>query len=480
MKADKLPQSAVSSSTSSQINVDSILDRPILLKFNVENLLVVILLLLAFVSRFYDVGARVMAHDEVNHVAPAYDLYSTGRYEYDPVTHGPLQFHLLSLSYSLFGDSDFSARVPAASFSVAAIAIVLFGFRRYLGRKAALIAAFLFLISPYMLYYGRYTRNEAFGEVFSVLTLYAVLRYLEKGDFKSLLFFTVVMAFHFTDKATSFIYSAELMIFLAIIFMAAVWRIEWKRPSSRDAFILFVGLALFMAVLAVVFAVLDAGLSKEAAAVTVDPAVPVQKAMSTLGIFKLIAVLSTLVLGIVGIFFLVRDLGVAALRTIRSFDLLMLTSTLVLPQLGALVVGLLGWDPLNYVDSGTMLKTGLVVVALFVLAAVLGMWWRRRVWLICFVVFYAIFIVFYTTVFTNPVGFFKGLVGALGYWMSQQAVNRGTQPGYYYLLVQFPMYEFLAFFGAVMAFVIGVRRRLFSQFVGASPAQQVEKFDPLR
>ena len=28
--------------------------------------------------------------------------------------HGPLQFHLIALSYFLFGDNDFTARLPHA------------------------------------------------------------------------------------------------------------------------------------------------------------------------------------------------------------------------------------------------------------------------------------------------------------------------------------------------------------------------------
>ena len=32
---------------------------------------------------------------------------------------------------------------------------------------------------------------------------------------------------------------------------------------------------------------------------------------------------------------------------------------------------------------------------------------------------------FFTTFFTNGQGFFTGIVGSLGYWLSQQSVNRG-------------------------------------------------------
>jgi len=72
--------------------------------FTIEQLLIALIILLTLVTRFYDLGARTMAHDEINHVVPAYTIEN---YVYDPVTHGPFQFHALALSYFLFGDSDF-------------------------------------------------------------------------------------------------------------------------------------------------------------------------------------------------------------------------------------------------------------------------------------------------------------------------------------------------------------------------------------
>jgi uncharacterized membrane protein len=139
------------------------LDRPLtfLTQWNIEKVLAVVILLLTVISRFYMLGERVMSHDEVNHVVPSWELYQGSGYRHDPVTHGPFQFHIVALSYFMFGDSDTSARIPAALFSIAAVAVVLFGFRRYLGRTGALIAGLMFMISPFLLFYGRYTRNEA-------------------------------------------------------------------------------------------------------------------------------------------------------------------------------------------------------------------------------------------------------------------------------------------------------------------------------
>jgi len=98
----------------------------------VEHLLVTLIILAAVITRFYAVGLRVMSHDEVNHVVPSYELYQGRGYAHDPVTHGPLQFHLLAASYFLMGDSDFASRVPVALFSIATVVFVLFAFRRYL------------------------------------------------------------------------------------------------------------------------------------------------------------------------------------------------------------------------------------------------------------------------------------------------------------------------------------------------------------
>jgi uncharacterized protein (TIGR03663 family) len=135
----------------------SILDTPLKRWFplNLETLLVVLILAVALVSRFYDLGARAMSHDEINHVVMSFGLYSGTGYQYDPMMHGPLQFHMIALSYALFGDNDFTSRIPAAVLSIAAIIVALYAFGRYLGRTGALVAGLLIIISPLMLYYAR-------------------------------------------------------------------------------------------------------------------------------------------------------------------------------------------------------------------------------------------------------------------------------------------------------------------------------------
>jgi uncharacterized protein (TIGR03663 family) len=98
------------------------------------------------------------------------------------------------------------------------------------------------------------------------------------------------------------------------------------------------------------------------------------------------------------------------------------------------------------------------VVGVLVLISVgMGLAWNWRRWLIAAGIFFALFGLFYTTVLTHPFGFFTGLVGSLGYWLEQHGVNRGSQPLYYYLLIQIPMYEFLPAIGALLAGGFGLR-----------------------
>ena len=444
---------------------------PLFPQVKLEHLLVALILILAVVSRFYILGERVMSHDEVNHVVPSYDLYQGRGYSHDPVTHGPMQFHLLAASYFLFGDTDFSSRIPSALFSIATIAFVLFAWRRYLGRTGALLAGFFFLISPFLLFYGRYTRNESFIGLFTVILLYAVLYYMEKGKPRTLYLYTIVLSLYFCTKETSFIFAAEMLIFLAIFFIREISQYEWKQSSQRDLFILLVIIGLLLVGVTLGAAILRARPGMEVAAATGE-GIGNFLTPALLTTIELVSVaLAGLVL-IAAIYFLLKGFGWQQIRSIRSFDLLLLTFTLILPQLIAFPISWLGWNPLDYSQEG-LIRTSIVMLISVIISLGIGLIWKPMIWLKNAAIFYAIFIVLYTTIFTNGQGFFTGLVGSLGYWLSQQSVNRGTQPWYYYSVIQIQMYEYLAAWGTLMAFLLAIRHRLFSLIPNVSPLEQV-------
>ena len=76
--------------------------------------------------------------------------------------------------------------------------------------------------------------------------------------------------------------------------------------------------------------------------------------------------------------------------------------------------------------------------------------WRPVAWTA--VVALALFVVLYTTVFSNLRGLYSGTIGQVAYWLKQHGVQRGAQPWYYYFVLM-PMYEFLPLLGALAAIV---------------------------
>ena len=437
--------------------IDSWLDRPVFPfwpHFTIYHLLITLILITAVLSRFIMLGERVMSHDEVNHVVPAYTFYTGGGYRYDPVTHGPLQFHLITLSYTLFGDSDFSARIPDAVFGVAVVAFALFAFKDYLGRAGSLVAGFLFTISPYISFYSRYTRNEIYIVFWGMALLWGILRYLEHGRKKTLLFITIITALHFTDKATSYIFTAELLIFLAVILIARLITKPWATKQLRTTFLAIIVLTFILGL--VLFGFSYNALSNAPSAEGNDSVgIMISELPGSTRLLIGGLGLAMLVGLVLATYFLIKGIGWQGVREERTFDLLILQGTIVLPLLAALPMDILGFNPLDYSTNG-ILTSVLFVVPLFIIALLIGIWWNWKVWALNIGIFWGIFIIFYTTLFTQGSGFAAGLVGALGYWIAQQGVTRGTQPLYYYALVQIPMYEFLPAFGTLLAAAIGL------------------------
>lgn len=457
------------------------LDRPFFssVKLNWETTVIALLLIAAILTRFYGLGDRVMSHDETTHVYFSWQLYKGQGYAHDPLSHGPLQFHLLALSYFLFGDNDFTARVPAAVFGVLTIFFVWWGFRRYLGRIGALAAAFFFLISPYMLYYERYARNESWVALFGLVMLWGILRYLDRGENKYLYTTTAALALHFTAKETSFIYAAQALLFLGFLFLVRIGSRKWSNPDSKRIFftVLLIAASLFVLAIGARLIVPEAAIvaqSTEAQEPIVQAesdeatvASPLPTVSLLLGGAGAIAFVASLAL-------LIRGYGWDRLRQERSFGLMVLLFTLVLPHLAAFpaqwvrpdlnytaLKGIVfNWAqgvPLDSAQIGVIAMVIGVILLLFLISAALGLSWSPRIWLINIGIFFAIFIPLFTTFFTNGAGFFTGLFGSLGYWLEQQGVERGSQPWYFYALLQVPIYEFLALFGSIMAAVLGIR-----------------------
>ncbi len=400
----------------------SFLDSPVaaFFKLDWERVLLIVLLVASIVTRLWDLQYRAYNHDESIHTDWSWNLYTGRGYQHNPIYHGPLLYHATALAFFLFGDNDVTGRLPNALFGIVLVALPFF-FRKWLGRKGALVTAAMLLISPAVMYYSRFNRHDVYVEVFVVLLALCIWKYFDERKDRWLYATAAFLALSFTAMETTFIFVAIFAVFLCAHFSFTYLRPRVKWGDSA--------LGLFAAVLGIPFF----GLFVAYRAVTSLRRAPGQEDWRDIPSFNLGMVLATFSLPLITPFlFLVLNPVWQAVSHTDFLSISAFTDVSTLTQIAQS-------------QPDVFIRVLALTAAMILFAAALGLWWNRRVWIVCAALFWPIFVLFFTTVFTNGGGFFTGLLGSLGYWLTQQPVSRGGQPSYYYLLVTLPMYEFLPY-----------------------------------
>lgn len=474
------------------------LDKPLLAALDWEKALYLLLIVLAVVSRLWDAGARVMSHDESLHTYFSYKLAQGEGFQHTPLMHGPFLFHITALSYFLFGDNDFTSRLPPAIFGIVLV-IVPYFFRQWIGRIGALTASFMLLISPSILYHARYIRQEEFVLIWTVLTALCVWRYIETKQTGWLLGLSAVLAFHGTDKSTSFLVIALFVAYLAPV---TLWQIYTMRRSRDDLvkIALFTGiLGALLVGLSVAYALLGRlvanGMGMES---IVQPGSNIVLNLSGRELIFLAILIGVSIPAVLGTVLLVRRVvggdwlrmataGAPGLNVL----LVMVTTTLFMASPALLLVLNKIWHATSGVDlvevkllgemsnlvNNPQLVTSMfsIAFALIAISVAIGLLWGWELWLKVIGIFLAITVPLFTTLFTNAAGIGSGFVGQLGYWMAQQDVQRGNQPPYYYFLIV-PLYEYTVFIGTLCAMAY-MAYRLFRYFNTPKPVIETSTGD---
>ncbi|RLC85197.1 MAG: hypothetical protein DRI79_11710, partial [Chloroflexi bacterium] len=407
-------------------------------KLDWEKSLYVILIILALVTRLWGLGDRVQSHDESLHTQYSWYLYVGRGFQHTPMMHGPFLFHVTALSYFLFGDNDFTARLPVALIGVAVVAFPYL-LRRWLGRAGALVTSFFLLISPSIAYYSRYIRHDIPVILWSLVVIFAIFSYLRDGRARWLYLMAAGISLMFATKEVAFIYNAIFGFFLVGLFVLQALTRPWWMEHLKPLFVI----ALVTLVIGLFLLGIGLLLRQE------DQVVPAWWSISG-GALAGLALLTAMAFLLTGTW---RDL-----RDYRVFDLIVVLGTLCLPFLSPILIQLAGLDPTDY-GRPTLYYSGAIALTVLLVSAGIGLLWNRRRWSIVAAIHYAIFIVLFTTVFTNGTGIASGLVGSMGYWLAQQEVERGGQPWYYYLLVIVPLYEYLPLLHSSLAPIYLIARR---------------------
>ena len=185
--------------------------------------------LVAAVLRLWELDGRVMHYDEAIHLHYAWKLARGVEFLHSPWMHGPLQVEMVAVFIRLFGDTDFVARLPYAIFGVVLVILPWF-LRRELGEKGAICAAVILTLSPSLLYFSRFGRNDILMVVWAVLLLIFLWKYTQSSRSRYLYGSAAVTALMLASKETAYF----VILFMGLVALALGWRYLW-RVARRQA-----------------------------------------------------------------------------------------------------------------------------------------------------------------------------------------------------------------------------------------------------
>lgn len=387
---------------------------------SLESLLWALLIVLATVSRFWDLSYRALMHDESLHAYYSWWLYRGHGYIHDPLMHGPFLFHVTALSDFLFGASDASSRYAPALAGILLVATPwLLRAPHLLGRWGSLAAGLFLLVSPSILYYTRFIRHDPFTLLGTLLLVVAIFRYIERPQRRWLVLGGAMLGVLYTNHEIVF---AIVAIFVGVI---AVGLLLTTLRSLLPP-------VVFTAVLAVVILAFHHVTPERFGAPL--PAIP-WNASSTNPSLQ------------------------PKPENQRAFYHAILTNHFVLSLVTVVVIGLMacwlvtrkqGGVAANHRDQGGYRLGWVEIVSADASAGSFGAGfrnaWRDKIGLqMAFLLFVAICAVLFTAFFTKLSGLATATIatdGSLLYWLGQQGVRRGNQPWYYFLILA-PQYEFI-------------------------------------
>jgi len=442
------------------------------------------LAMMALGMRLWDLGGRPYHYDESLHTHYSWRLFAGEGYRHEPWMHGPLQFFLNALVFAIFWDDDFTARLIYTFFGAGLVFLPYF-LRNYTGRAAAIIASVMLAVSPMLLYFSRYSRNDIIMGFFAFALFILIWRYLHERKNRYLYMTAAVLALSLASKETAFIVIGIAVVLLLPLAMKDLMRLGLRRKRLKDmaspaTMLLLIGtltLPQWSALISLVpgwsgsegmvlVYTADDGRNPVGlplwGAPFLNPAVINLPALADAFILGGIAVL-----GLLGVFMArekresIRDSSGRVVGVVKA------KSRRVVLVGGLMLIAMAAYAVLALADvevSQSYLAAGGILIGTATAAAALGLMWNWRVWLISAGIFYFLWLAFYTSMFgalTRPYvecpdtlsgvvdvactrlgGAFTGVWQSLGYWIAQHDVTRGNQPWFYYILTM-SVYEFL-------------------------------------
>ncbi len=413
-------------------------------------------ILLGAILRFWGLGDKPLHHDESLHAYFSLQLlhnlqdwagcFAPGAscYQYNPLLHGPFQFHAIALTYQIsqwlgapdYGVNTFTVRIPAATLGTLIVALPYF-LRDYLGKWGAWLACLLLAVSPSMVYFSRFAREDIYMACFTLVLVVGILRYVRDRKMRWLIIAALGFAFSYATKEATFLTIAVFgSFFVGLLFWELGLKIPFREQYSHNPAVQRYLPRTAAPILLLMYVIVGGLFAKLA-----------------LGWLDALSVYTTTKTALSDAFVQnLKDKTVAIVPWIGIF-------------LGVYVLSILAREMFGKLPSpgrrGLAAKIDPRRQRMF--DTILTMPWTH--WFFAILAGWTVFLVLFTVVFTNiRGGIGDGIWQGLYYWIQQQQVARGGQPWYYYLML-IPLYEQIGVVfglaGLVVCLVRPTRFRLF-------------------
>ncbi len=391
-------------------------------------------ILLGALLRFWGLGDKPLHHDESLHAYFSWQLMlhnldnwigclapQPSCYTYDPLLHGPFQFHIIAITYQIsnwlgapdHGINTTTVRIPAAVLGTVIVGLPYF-LRDYLGKWGAWLASLFLAVSPSMVYFSRFAREDIYMACFTLLLVIGVVRYVQERKMSWLMLAAAAFALSYATSEATFLTIAVFGAFLGGLLaweLGLRWRLRsevsareraWYMPRSAAPLLLLV-----YVILTGIAAKVGLGLINSISLYANNPRTQPAANLFVQNL-KSITVIIVPWLGIA--------LGIFVLTILWRERL----GKLPPPGRRGLAAKI---DP----RSQRMLDS------------IFTLQWTH--WFFALLLAWSIFLLLFTALFTNiKGGIGDGIWQGLYYWIQQQQVQRGGQPWYYYLVL-IPLYE---------------------------------------
>ncbi len=141
---------------------------------------VVLLIVLTFLLRFWNVGeVEMYAGDQGIMIPATHNYIMTGRTSPDGWEHPPMKYFLLKSSMLLFGNNMYGWRMKNVLFGTGVVLVLYFlGWELFRDRRIALFAGLLAAIDPTLLFFSQTSHGETSSVFFFLAAVVLMLRFL--------------------------------------------------------------------------------------------------------------------------------------------------------------------------------------------------------------------------------------------------------------------------------------------------------------